>query len=34
MVSHYNRYQRIYVTNQPMDTFYVLSDILIEKCSF
>jgi len=22
------------VTNQPVDTFYVLSGILIEKCSF
>jgi len=34
MVSHHKRHQRIYVTNQLMDNFYVLFGILIEKCSF
>jgi len=34
VVSHHKRHQRIYVTNQLMDNFYVFSDILIEKCSF
>ena len=34
MVSHHKRHQRIYVTNQLMDNFYVLSGILIVKCSF
>ena len=29
MVSHCKRHQRIYVTNQLMDNFYVLSGILI-----
>ena len=33
MVNHCDRHQRIYVTNQLMDTFYVLSGLLIEKCS-
>jgi len=34
MVSHWKMHQRMYVTNQRMDNFYVLSGILIEKCSF
>jgi len=34
VVNYCNRHQRIYVTNQLMDNFYVLSGILIEKCSF
>jgi len=34
MVSHRKRHQRIYVNNQLMDDFYVLSKILIENCSF
>ena len=34
IICHCNRHQRIYVTNQLMDTFYVLSGILIEKCCF
>ena len=34
MVSHRKRHQRIYMTNQLMDNFYVLSGILIEKCAF
>jgi len=33
-VSHHKRQQRIYVTNQLMDNFYVLSGILIEKYYF
>jgi len=33
MVSHHKRQQRIYMTNQLIDHFYVLSGILIEKCS-
>jgi len=34
MVSHHKRHQRICVTNQLIDNYYVLSGILIEKCSF
>jgi len=34
MVSHRKMHQRIYVTNQLMDNFYVHSVVLIEKCSF
>jgi len=34
MISHVKWHQRIYVTNQLIDNFYVLSGILIEKCSF
>ena len=31
MVSHHKRHQRIYVTNELVDNFYVRSGILIEN---
>jgi len=34
VVSHHKRHQTMYVTNQLMDNFCILSGILIEKCSF
>jgi len=34
VVSHPKMHEKIYMTNQLVDTFYVLSGILIEKCSF